>query len=153
MCGSPRALGKWHLGSLLAQVADKLFALYSTSGTISALSRRVLGAEPNSQRGAGVTPDWHGGVCHGGGTLCHHHTLRGGCSCSYPAVPMGHGTPKWLLYPHTVKSCLIKPLPCPWVMGRDCQQLVSRCGDPMVWRSQILDNLEGTAWDGMGWPG
>lgn len=32
-----------------------------------------------------------------------------------------HGTwyLKWLLCPHTVKPCLIEPLPCPWVMGHD----------------------------------
>lgn len=32
-----------------------------------------------------------------------------------------HGTwyPMWLLCLHTVKPCLIEPLPCPWVMGHD----------------------------------
>lgn len=90
--GPPECLagGTW---AFVSTVAGKFLGLPSTSGAISALARRVLGAGLSSQRGVGVTPAWHGGVCCSGGTLCCCYTLRGGCSCSHPAVPMGRGTP------------------------------------------------------------
>lgn len=93
MCGSPRALGRWYLGSLLALVADKLFALLSTSGAISALARESFGCWAPLPEGSWCHPKTGMGLCAADGTLCHHHTLRQGCSCSHPAVRIGHGTP------------------------------------------------------------
>lgn len=110
----PRALGRWHLGSLLALVADKLFALLSTSGAIRALARESFGCWAPLPEGSWCHPKTGMGVCAAVVGHCAITTLCDG------AVPVPILLYAWDMvpqvpFPHRVKPCLIKPLPCPWV--------------------------------------
>lgn len=146
----PEPLARWHLGSSLARWLTSSLPSAPSQGH-KCLGQEGFGVLGPAARGELVSPQTGTGACAAVAGHCAVATFCEGLFL-FPSFST-HGTcyPKWLPCPHTVEPCLLRPLPCPRVMGHGWLPAAGQ----QVWRSRGMEEpkLGQSGGDSMGWHG